>query len=572
MRTIFGYFRKYKVQCFLSPLFKLSEVIFELTVPMVIAGIIDKGIIGGDPAYIRRSFMILLLFAVIGFASAFLAQYFASYSAAGIASDIRSDLFRKMLHLSVTNFEKTGSSKIVTGLTSDINQIQSGINLTLRLVLRSPMVVIGAIIMSFVIDPKMSLIIITAVLVLSLFISFNMSRAIPAYKKTRSGLDDLAGMSENGLAGTKVIRGFNRSEDDYESFRQRSVKLRKEQVYAAGISSFLNPVTFLIINLAICFLIYKGAIRIDSGTLTQGEIIALYNYMSQILVELIKLANLIVTVSRAASCADRVEKMLGVIDRAAEESEIIHEPHAAHSLEFKNVTFRFEGNSEDTLEDVSFKVEKGQTVGIIGMTGSGKSTVANLAAGLYPDYEGEILIDGRKIENIGRKSLAAAVGICLQRAKIFTGTIKYNITLDREDISEEDVDDAVKASCLEDVLASKKDGAFTQLTSNGAGLSGGQKQRIGIARTLAGRPGLIILDDSTSALDGATERRFIGNILKYKGDPTTIIVSQKIRSVMRADRILLMEDGKVSFFAPHKELLELSENYRRLYELQKEGA
>ena len=572
MRTVLGYFKKYRLQCFLSPLFKLSEVIFELTVPMVIAGIIDKGITAGDPDYIMRSFMILLLFAVIGFASAFLAQYFASYSAAGIASDIRSDLFRKMLHLSVTNFEKTGSSRVVTGLTSDINQIQSGINLTLRLVLRSPMVVIGAIIMSFVIDPKLSLIITATVLVLSLFIAFNMSRAVPAYKETRNGLDDLAGLSENGLAGTKVIRGFNRSEDDYESFRERSLKLKKAQVYAAGISSFLNPVTFLLINLAICFLIYKGAIRIGSGTLTQGQIIALYNYMSQVLVELIKLVNLIITVSRAVSCAGRVEKMLQLMDREAGNSEVIEEPHNAHTLEFKNVTFRFEGNSEDTLEDVSFKVEKGQTVGIIGMTGSGKSTVALLAAGLYPDYEGEILIDGKKIENIGRRSLASSVGICLQRAKIFTGTIKYNITLDREDITEEDVDDAVKAACLEDVLASRKDGAFTRISSNGAGLSGGQKQRIGIARTLAGRPGLLILDDSTSALDGATEKRFIGNILKYKGDPTTVIISQKIRSVMRADKILLMEDGKVSFFAPHKELLELSDSYRRLYELQKEGA
>ena len=572
MRTILKYFRKYRIQCFLSPLFKLSEVLFELTVPLVIRDMIDLGILGNDPDRIRRSFVILLIFAAVGFASAFFAQYFASYAASGIASDIRSDLFKRMLHLNVNNFEKIGSSNIVTGLTSDINQIQNGINLTLRLVLRSPMVVVGAVIMSFVIDPKLSLIILFAVLILAVFVALNMSRAIPSYKETRTGLDDLSGISENGLTGTRVIRGFNRTEDDYRGFEEKSLVLRARQLKSAGISSYLNPVTYLMINLAICFLIYKGGIRVDSGTLSSGSVVALYNYMTQILVELIKLANLIVTVSRAAACAGRVESMLTVIDKASGESLRIEDPHAPHELEFRDVTFRFEGNSEDTLESVSFKVERGQTIGIIGMTGSGKSTIASLAAGLYRDYEGTILIDGKKMENIGRHDLSEAVGICLQRARIFSGTIKYNITLDREDLEESDIDQAIRAACLDDVLSSKKDGAFTVLSSTGAGLSGGQKQRLGIARTLAGRPGLLILDDSTSALDAATENRFIKNILEYPGDPTTVIISQKIRSVMNADKILLMEDGKVGAFTSHEELLRTCDSYRRLYELQKEGA
>ncbi|MCQ2527520.1 MAG: ABC transporter ATP-binding protein/permease [Saccharofermentans sp.] len=568
MRTVLGYFRNYRLQSILSPIFKLSEATFELIVPLVIASIIDKGISSGDTTFIFKRVLLLGAFALVGFASAICAQYFAAAAAAGISSDIRSDLFRKINRISVTDFEKIGRSNIVTGLTSDVNQIQSGINLFLRLLLRSPFIVIGAVVMAFTIDFKLTLIFVVAVALLGTVVTLNMRKAIPSYKKTRSGLDSLVSLTDNGLSGVKVIRGFNRSEDDYKQFEEESSRLNILQNKAAAISSYLNPMTFMIINLAICLLIYRGAIKVDTNLLTQGQVVALYNYMSQILVELIKLANLIVTVSRAVACASRVESMLAIVDESEENANRIAEPHKAHSIEFDDVTFTFSGNSEETLGHLSFKIEAGQTIGIIGKTGSGKSTVAQLAAGLYPVDSGTILIDGVPMDTINRTDLSKAVGLCLQKAKIFSGSIKYNIDLDRKDVSPEDIHQAAKDSCADDVISAKKHGIMHKLSPNGAGLSGGQKQRIGIARVLAGRPGVIILDDSTSALDAATERRLLDNLAKLEGNPTKIIISQKIRSVMNSDKILLLDEGKIEGFGSHEELLKSCPSYVELNKLQ----
>lgn len=570
LKGVLKYVKGYRVQSILSPLFKLLEATFELIVPLVIKNLIDKGINGSDPAVIRNSIILLCIFATVGIICAICAQYFAAAAAAGISSDVRRDLFRKIMHLSVSDYEKIGSSNIVTGLTSDVNQIQSGINLTLRLLLRSPFIVFGAVIMAFTISVRLATIFVFAVVALGLFVAFNMKRAIPAYKDTRKGLDALVDATGNGLSGVKVIRGFNRTSDDYQGFKEKSANLNALQKKAAGISALLNPVTFLIINLSICFLIARGAIHVDSGDLTQGQVVALYNYMSQILVELIKLANLIITVSRAVACTVRVKDLLKYFDESIEDAVVIDDPHAAHSLEFRNVSFRYPDSGEDTLTDISFKVEKGEKIGVIGITGSGKSTVAQLASGLYAPTSGEILLDGKSVEHISRDSLYKAMSLCVQKARMFTGSIKYNISLDREGISDENIERAIVDSCTDDVVVHKEDGKDFIVKANGAGLSGGQKQRIGIARALAGEPGLLIFDDSTSALDAATERKLLKNLGSLNNSPTMIFVSQKIKTVMNLDKILLVEDGRISAFAPHRELLNISENYRKFCALQDE--
>ena len=568
MKTVFSYFRNYKLTSILSPLFKLLEAVFELIVPLVIKDIINNGINTGNTAYIKSRVLLLVLFAVIGIICAICAQYFAAYSAAGISSDIRSDLFKRIQHLSVSDYEKIGSANVITGLTSDVNQIQSGINLLLRLLLRSPFIVFGAMIMAFTINVKMALVFVVLISLLGMFVTLNMRKAIPAFKDSRKSLDELVSLTDNGLTGVRVIRGFNRTKDDYEGFAVSDRKLNTLQKRAASISTWLNPVTFLLINLAVCFLLYKGAIKVDSGILTQGDMIALYNYMSQILVELIKLANLIVTVSRAVACAGRTEEIFAFLEERHDNAVTIPNEHEAHEIEFRNVSFGYEGASEDVLSDISFKVEKGGSLGIIGMTGSGKSTVSQLAAGLYSPSSGCITIDGLDIDDISRDSLYSSLSLCLQKARMFTGSIAYNIGLGRDGISEEDIRKASSVSCSDEIVQGKSEGYDYEIKGNGSGLSGGQKQRIGIARSLAGNPGIIIFDDSTSALDAATERKFLSNLKNLSQRPTVIFVSQKIKTVMDMDRIMLLEDGKVAAIAPHSELLKTSASYRQLMQLQ----
>ena len=571
MSRILGYFRKYKLRSVLSPLFKLSEAAFELIVPLVIADIIDKGIPTGDSSFIKTRFLLLLFFAVVGFGSAILAQYFAATVACNISSDLRRDLFAKIQRLSVTEYEKIGSSKIVTSLTSDVNQIQSGINLFLRLLLRSPFIVLGAVIMAFTISARMALIFVVAVTLLGIVVAFNMKLAIPSYKKTREGLDVVASHANNGLSGVRVIRGFNRSKDDYKEFMDESFRLYLFQKAAAKISAYLNPLTFLIINASICLLIYRGGVNVSVGNLTQGQVVALYNYMSQILVELIKLANLIITVSRAVACAGRAESILDLPEDDVHGTEQFEGYSNPHSLEFKNVSFRYEGSTEDMISDVSFNIEPGQIIGVIGMTGSGKSTLAALASGLYKATSGSVLVDGKPIEDYSRDAVSRAIGLCIQKASMYTGSIVYNISLWRENVNKESLDEACRVSLADDVIASKKEGMYYNIGANGAGLSGGQKQRLGIARTLAGCPGLLIFDDSTSALDAVTERKFLSNLKTIKNKPTVILISQKIRSVKNCDRIMLLEDGAVTAFATHNELCKTSSVYQELIRLQDEG-
>jgi len=571
MKTVLRYFGSYKIKSICAPLFKFLEVIFELIVPLIIASIIDKGINTGDKSMIMKNVILLVLMSVLGFISALIAQYFAASASVGITSDIRMDLFHKIHRLSISDVEQVGASNLVTEMTSDLNQIQSGINLTLRLLLRSPCVVFGATIMAFTINAKLALIFVAIIVILGAFIAFNIASSIPAYKTSREGLDELVKATSNGLDGIKVIRSFNKSKDDYESFSSKSNSLEYMQIVAAKISALLNPASFMLINLAICLLIYSGYLKVNSGVLTQGQVVALYNYMSQILVELIKFANMIVSLSKAIACASRVESVFNLSDEKLDGYEILESSDYPYSVEFKDVTFTYQGNSEPSLNHVSFKIEPGQTVGIIGRTGSGKSTVASLIAGIYRPDSGQILINGIDVNTISRDSFYKNVGFCMQKARIFTGSISDNVKAFREDVSNESVDYALQKSCASEIVERKERGKYFKVSSNGAGLSGGQKQRIGIARSIASKPSVLIMDDCTSALDAKTESNLLKNLKTLDKNPTRIMIAQKIRTVKDADYIILLEEGELVASAPHNELIKTSESYRYLCALQKEA-
>ena len=570
MKLLFDHIGKYRAASILSPVFKLLEACFELTVPLIVANLIDFGIKNSDKAYVNSHVWILILFAVVGFASAITAQYFAAYAATGISSGIRKSLHDKIQTLSIADYEKIGSSGAVTLLTSDVNQIQTGINLFLRLLLRSPFIVIGACIMAAVVKPSMALIFVGCTALLAVVIALNMKFSIVRHKESREGLDDLVKKTSNGISGERVIRGFNKTSDDYKKFEEKSSHLNVSQTRAADFAAWLNPLTYAVVNLAICLLIYRGAVHFNIGDLSDGQVVALYNYMSQILIELVKLANLIVSVSRAYACLKRAEGLIGVESTANNGTKELDSSKAV-SVSLKNVSFTYMGNNEESVKDFSIDIAPGETIGIIGSTGCGKSTAASLIAGIYDAQQGEVLLDGINIREISYSSLAANVGMSLQKTRLFKGTLKDNITLGRESLSDEDINEACRLSCSDDVLASKKEGLGFVISDGGAGLSGGQRQRIGIARALAAKPGLVILDDSTSALDWGTEKRLLNNINSISERPTVILISQKVRTCMNCDRIVLMDDGKIEAIAPHEELLKISENYRYMNSLQMKG-
>ena len=570
MKLIFSHIGKYKAASILSPVFKLLEACFELTVPLIVASVIDNGIKKSDTAYVYSHVPILVLFAVIGFAVAITAQYFAAYAATGISSGIRKSLHDKLQTLSVSDYEKIGASGAVTLLTSDVNQIQTGINLFLRLLLRSPFIVIGACIMAAFVKPSMSLIFISCTAILAVVIALNMKFSIARHKEAREGLDDLVKKTANGITGERVIRGFNKTESDYLKFEAKSGNLNVSQTKAADFASWLNPLTYAVVNLAICILIYRGAVHFNIGDLTDGQIVALYNYMSQILIELVKLANLIVSVSRAYACIKRAESLMD-IESTANKGTMDLPLSMPLSVSLKNVSFTYPGNNEESVKDFSIDIAPGETIGIIGSTGCGKSTAASLIAGIYNAQTGDVFLDGKNIKDISAAGLAGAVGMSLQKTRLFKGTLKDNISLCRSSLSDKDIEDACSLSCSDDVIASKKEGLEFTISDGGAGLSGGQKQRIGIARALAGKPGLVILDDSTSALDWGTEKRLLNNLSAIPSKPTVILISQKVRTCMNCDRIILMDEGRIEAIAPHEELLKISENYRYMNSLQLKG-
>ena len=570
MRLLFDHIGKYKAASVLSPVFKLLEACFELTVPLIVAGVIDNGIRKSDMNYVWANVPILILFAVVGFASAITAQYFAAYSACGISSGIRKSLHDKLLTLSVSDYEKYGSSGMVTLLTSDVNQIQTGINLFLRLLLRSPFIVIGACIMAAFVKPSMALIFVLCTALMAVVIGLNMKLSILRHKQAREGLDSLVKKTSNGIAGERVIRGFNKTEDDYSRFEAKSKELMIAQIKASDFASWLNPLTFAVVNLGICLLIYRGAIHFNLGDLTDGQVVALYNYMSQILIELVKLANLIVSVSKAYACLKRAEGLMDIVSTANNGTETV-DGSVPLSVSMRNVSFTYQGNNEESVKDFSIDIRPGETVGILGSTGCGKSTAAALMAGIYNATEGDVFIGGKNIKDISVASLSSAVGMSLQKTRLFKGTLRDNISAGRDELTDKDIDEACILSCSDDVVSSKEEGLDYMISDGGAGLSGGQRQRIGIARALAGDPGLIILDDSTSALDWGTEKRRLNNLCSIPKKPTVILISQKVRTCMNCDRIILMDDGRIEAVAPHEELLKISENYRYMNSLQTKG-
>ena len=571
MNVILSFAKKYKKECITGPVFKLLEAIFELIVPLVIASIIDVGIKNNDYNFIIHRVLLLAIFSIIGYICAITAQYFAASASVGISSDIRDSLFRHIQRIPLSEFEKTGSSTIVTGITGDINQIASGINLVLRLLLRSPFIVFGATIMAFSVDKKMSIIFFISVIILGLLIAINMKLSVPIYTSARKKLDVLVRSTDDGISGVRIIRGFCRASDEANSFKKTDEELNYFQKKAGTIAALLNPSTFLVVNIALCMIIWFGGVKINVGTLTQGETVALYNYMSQILVELIKLANLIIQVSRAVACSERVSSLFelkvdedGVNDLTSEMGDLVPD------ITVNDVSFTYSGNSEPSLVDLSVKIKHGQRLGIIGKTGSGKSTFASLLMKLYTPDRGTIQIDGIDYDKYGAIRIKKTISLCLQKADFFTGSIRDNLKMGREEITDENIVEALKISCAYDFVNKLPGSLDYELNFHAANLSGGQRQRLGIARALLNKPKVIIFDDSSSALDAQTEATLYHNLSNLDYDPTLIIISQKIKSVESCEKILVLDDGNLISSGTHEQLLHDSEIYRELFLSQTE--
>lgn len=568
MRKLLKYLKHYKLQSVLAPLFKLLEALFELFVPLVVSAIIDNGINGGAGAsYVIYACLILVALGVIGLISAVSAQYFAAKAAVGFSKELRHDLFSKMQSLSYSQIDGLGTGKMITRMTSDVNQLQSGVNLVLRLFMRSPFIVFGAMIMAFIVDPSgvSGGVFGVSIAVLCVIVFGIMLASIPLYKKVQGKLDRVTTATRETLTGARVLRAFCKEEDEISEYNKKNGELTKVQLFVGKISALMNPLTYAVINAAIIVLLYVGAIKIDGGTLTQGQVVSLYNYMSQILVELIKLANLIITVTKSFACAGRITEILDM------KTELIHggktAPAAEKSvpfIEYKNVSVNYGNAQINALEDVSFSVERGQTVGIIGGTGAGKTTLVNVLPHFYDVRKGQVLIDGVNVNGIGDEKLRDKCGIVPQRAVLFKGTIRENMQWGKNDASEEEISEAVAAAQAADVIYSKDGGLDEPVEQGGKNFSGGQRQRLTIARALVKRPEILILDDSASALDYATDANLRKSIKNLDYKPTVFIVSQRTSSIRHADKIIVLDGGKMVGIGTHEELLKRCEVYREI--------
>lgn len=565
------YLKGYVKESILGPLFKLFEATLELIVPLIIANIIDNGINAAEPdsAYVIKMSLLLLLLGAVGLAFSVTAQYFAAKASVGYVARLRSELFSHVQTLSYTELDRLGTGTVITRMTSDANQVQTGLNLGLRLLLRSPFVVFGAMIMAFTIDVTSALTFAAAIPLLAIVVFGIMLVSIPLYKKVQSRLDGVLGKTRENLAGARVIRAFCKEEAEINEFNERNSELTSVQKYVGKISSLMNPLTYVIINLAILWLIHTGAVEVNAGNLTQGEVVALYNYMSQILIELIKLANLIITITKAVASGSRINAIFNIESSIKEGSRTVGSD-SEYSVEFSDVSLRYSGSQESSLEKISFKVKRGDTVGIIGGTGSGKTSLINLIPRFYDPTEGVVLIDGQDARLYTEESLREAVGIVPQKAVLFKGTIRDNMKLGNEDATDEEILDALRTAQAETVV-SDKGGLDAIIEQGGKNLSGGQRQRLTIARALTKKPQILILDDSASALDFATDARLRAAIKNMKGDTTVFIVSQRASSIMYADKIIVLEDGEAVGIGTHKELLSSCSVYREIYESQFSG-
>lgn len=566
------YLKDYKKESILAPLFKLLEAFFELMVPLVMANIIDYGISNRNMGYIGKMGLLLLLLGVVGLASSITAQFFAAKAAVGFSTKLRQALFDHIEDLSFTDIDKAGTSTMITRMTSDVNQVQSGINMTLRLFLRSPIIVFGAMIMAFTIDVKCALIFVVAIPLLSIVVFGIILSTIPMYKKVQSRLDQVLGITRENLTGVRVIRAFHQEAKEEERFRENNEALSAMQIFVGKISACMNPVTYVIVNGAIIALIYTGAVQVNIGNLSQGEVVAIINYMNQILVELVKLANLIVTMTKALACADRVDSVFEIgADAAYAEKSVQNQKLAdkvdkkAPFLNFKHVSLTYQGAGAPTLQDMNFTVNRGDTVGIIGGAGSGKTSLVNLIPGFYPATEGEILLEGRDIRTMSDEELRGRIGVVPQKAVLFKGTVRSNLQWGKPDATEEEMWKALELAQASEVVDGKPGKLDATVAQNGKNFSGGQRQRLTIARALVREPEILILDDSASALDYATDAKLRAALRTLEDKTTTFIVSQRASTIRHADKIIVLDDGEIAGVGTHDELLKDCTVYQEIY-------
>lgn len=568
MKIVLQILKKYRKECILAPLFKMLEAIFELLVPLVVADIIDNGIGFSDKPYIIKMALVLVLLAAIGLVASITAQYFAAKAAVKTATSLRSKLFRHIQYLSFTELDKVGTSTLITRMTSDINQVQNGINLMLRLFLRSPFIVFGAMIMAFTIDIKSALIFVITIPALSFVVFGIMKITRPLYKGVQASLDKVLGVTKENLSGIRVIRAFNNEKKEEEEFYSANNKLTAIQVLVGKISALMNPLTYAIINVSIILLIWTGAVRVNIGELSQGQVIALYNYMSQILIELIKLANLIVSVTKAVACANRLKDVFEVNSSMAEGTRDKFNQDSEYEVEFNNVCFKYATSGADVLTDINFKVKKGETIGIIGGTGCGKSTLVNLIPRFYDVTSGEILINGVNVNEYTFDAIKKKVSVVFQKTQLFKGSIKTNLLLADKNASDEAINKALEISQSKEFVEKKERKLDSEVVQMGKNLSGGQKQRLTIARALVKQSDILILDDSASALDYLTDSKLRKAILEMENLPTVFIVSQRTASIMHSDKIIVLEDGKIASIGTHEELLKNCDVYKEIYDSQ----
>lgn len=583
MKKLFPFLRPYRKESILAPLFKLLEALMDLIVPLVIADIIDRGIANGDKVYILERFIFLLLLAAVGLAFSITAQWFAAKASVGFATDLRQKLFDHIQSLSYSRVDALGTDTLITRMTSDMNTLQNGVNMVLRLLLRSPFIVLGAMVCSFFIDVKSALVFVVAIPILSLVIYGLMALSIPLYRKVQAKLDRVLGLTSENLTGVRVIRAFCREEDEVASFDFANEELTHLNLLVGRISALMNPVTYVLINVATVVLIQVGAIRVNAGVLETGAVVAMYNYMAQMIVELIKLANLIVTINRALACGDRVAQVLDInpgmefpeelISHATERdgAEDNQAASAADAVHFSHVSFCYEGGGDEALTDIEFTAKRGETIGIIGGTGSGKSTLVNLIPRFYDATEGAVEVDGINVKDYPKNGLTDRIAMVPQKAVLFEGSIRDNLTMGLTGVSDEDLWKALETAQAKEVVEGKDGKLDAGVEQNGRNFSGGQKQRLTIARALARKPEILVLDDSSSALDFATDAALRKAINNLEGDLTVFIVSQRTSSIRNADQILVLDDGKLVGKGSHDELLKTCEVYQEIHASQFPG-
>lgn len=586
MKKLLSFLEDYKKETVLAPLFKMLEAAFELFVPLVMAAVIDYGISGADVPYVLRMGLVLVLLGLIGLVCSITAQYYAAKAAIGFSTQLKHSLFKHLQSLSFSEIDTLGTSTMITRMTSDVNQVQNGVNMVLRLFLRSPIIVFGAMIMAFTIDVKAAFIFVVAIPLLSIVVFGIMMITMPLYKKVQAGLDNVLGRTRENLTGVRVIRAFHKEEQEIEAFEHSNQELTDMQLFVGKLSALTNPVTFVIVNVATIALIYTGAVRVDTGYITQGEVVALVNYMSQILIELIKLANLIITITKALACANRIKGVFeiepGMAWKSGEASKENEEPSMTvergyiktqsdngvddtYAVEFEHVALTYTNAGAESLSDIDFKVKKGQTIGVIGGTGSGKSSLVHLIPRFYDATKGSVKVDGKDVKDYSMDELRDKVGMVMQKAVLFKGSIRDNLAWGRADATEEEMNRALEISQAKEFVDTKPKGLDEQIAQGGKNLSGGQRQRLTIARAVVKQPEILILDDSASALDYATDARLRKSIREMGENTTVFIVSQRTSSIQHADKIIVLDDGRVAGIGTHEELLEKCQVYQEIY-------